>query len=124
MKQTQQEAPSMVSHHHPISTYQNIGNSTETMTVENLLGFLYGPNPDFPYQLVLKSDLQLPLYRERNFKFTVILTDKNGNPVENTNRIPLTIGIYSSENPPKFIDSNTAGNFFVFIFILNLSNRK
>jgi len=37
------------------------------------------------------------------------LVDNNGNIVENSNRIPLTIGIYSSENPPKYIDSNTAG---------------
>jgi hypothetical protein len=89
--------------------HQAIGNSSETVTVEDLVTYLYGPAPDFHYNLVLKSDLELPLYRERNFKFTVILTDKNGNPVENSNRIPLTIGIYSSENPPKYIDSNTAG---------------
>ncbi len=37
------------------------------------------------------------------------MTDNKGNIVENANRIPLTIGIYSSENPPKFIDTNTAG---------------
>jgi len=45
-------------------------------------------------------------------RFTVMLTDMKGNLVENTNRIPLTIGIYTSENPPKFIDSNTAGKYF------------
>jgi len=58
----------MINSHHPISAYQNIGNSTETMTVESLISFLYGSNPDFGYQLVLKNDLPLPLYRERNFK--------------------------------------------------------
>ena len=46
-------------------------------------------------------------------RFTVYLVDTNGNIVENSNRIPLTIGIYSSENPPKYIDSNTAGNFHI-----------
>jgi len=45
------------------------------------------------------------------------LTDKNGNPIENSNRIPLSIGIYSSENPPKYIDSNTAGNKILKGFI-------
>ena len=40
----------------------------------------------------------------------MVLTDKNGNTVENSNRIPLTIGLYSSENPPKYIDANTSGN--------------
>jgi len=37
------------------------------------------------------------------------LADKNGNLVENANKIPVTIAIYSSESVPKFIDSNTAG---------------
>jgi len=79
--------------------------------------YLYGPNPDFQYHIILKSELSLPLYRERNFKFSVILVDKNGNPVENSNRIPLTIGIYSSENPPKYIDANTSGNKILKGFI-------
>lgn len=100
-----------------LAPHQVLGNSTETVTVEHLITYLYGPNADFQYQLVLKSDMPLPLYRERNFKFTVILTDKKGNPVENSNRIPLTIGIYSSENPPKYIDSNTAGNKILKGFI-------
>jgi len=101
----------------PLISHQVIGNSNETVTVDHLTAYLYGNNPDFHYQLILKSDLPLPLYRERNFKFTVILTDKKGNPIENSNRIPLTIGIYSSENPPKFIDSNTAGNKILKGFI-------
>jgi len=81
----------------PLYFHQIIGNSTDTVTTENLLTYLYGPNPDFQYHLILKSELPLPLYRERNFKFTVLLVDKNGTPVENTNRIALTIGIYRSE---------------------------
>ena len=43
------------------------------------------------------------------YRFTVMLVDKNGKCIENTNRIPLSLGIYSSENPPKYIDTNTAG---------------
>lgn len=101
----------------PLVMHQIIGNSTESVTVDNLMTYLYGPNPEFQYNIVLKSELSLPLYRERNFKFTVLLTDNNGNAVENTNRIPLTIGIYSSENPPKYIDSNTAGNKILKGFI-------
>lgn len=116
MKQVNQEKISLVSGN-SLATHQVIGNSADTVTVENLLTYLYGSNSDFPYQLILKSDLALPLYRERNFKFTVVLTDKKGNPIENSNRIPLTIGIYSSENPPKYIDSNTAGNKILKGFI-------
>jgi len=116
IKQGGQEKVSM-SNSNPLIMHQIIGNSAEAVTVENLVTYLYGSNADFQYNLVLKSDLQLPLYRERNFKFTVILTDKNGKPIENSNRIPLTIGIYSSENPPKYIDSNTAGNKILKGFI-------
>jgi len=100
-----------------MAPHQFMGSNTETVSVEDLVTFLYGPNPDFQYQIILKSDLPLPLYRERNFKFTVVLTDKNGNTVENSNRIPLTIGLYSSENPPKYIDANTAGNKILKGFI-------
>jgi len=101
----------------PLVMHQIIGNSTESITVDNLLSYLYGPAPEFHYNLVLKSEMELPLYRERNFKFTVLLTDTKGNIIENANRIPLTIGIYSSENPPKFIDTNTAGNKILKGFI-------
>jgi hypothetical protein len=101
----------------PLYVHQIIGNSTDTVTTDNLLTYLYGPTPDFQYHIILKSELSLPLYRERNFKFTVVLVDKNGNPVENSNRIPLTIGIYSSENPPKYIDANTSGNKILKGFI-------
>jgi len=110
VKQRNQEPAPLNTPINPLANHQFIGNSAETITVDNLLTFLYGPKPDFQYQLVLKSDLALPLYRERNFKFTVMLTDKNGNLVQSAQRIPLTIGLYSSENPPKFIDLNTAGN--------------
>jgi len=87
-----------------------VDNNRETSSTEGLIQFLYGGPKDFPYQLNFKNELPLPLYRERNFKFTVMLTDKEGNVVKNANRIPLTLAIYTSENPPKFIDVNTAGN--------------
>ena len=46
-----------------------------------------------------------------------MLVDSNGNLVENTNRIPLSIGIYTSENPPKYLESNTSGNKILKGFI-------
>jgi len=92
-------------------------NSNEAATSDNLLNILYGQNQRFSYQLVIKNNLSLPLYRERNFKFTLLLTDKDGNQINNTNRIPLTIAIYSSESMPKFIDANTSGNKILKGFI-------
>ena len=54
----------MMAHH------QIIGNSTESITADDLITYLYGPTTDFQYFLVFKNDLTLPLYRERNFKYT------------------------------------------------------
>jgi len=87
-----------------------VESSREIATTETLMHMLYGNKQDFQYQLIFKNELPLPLYRERNFKFSVMLTDREGNPVKNSNRIPLTLAIYTSENPPKFVDVNTAGN--------------
>jgi len=65
----------------------------------------------------MKNNLSLPLYRERNFKFTLLLADKNGKLIEHSNKIPLTIALYSSETVPKYIDANTAGNKILKGFI-------
>jgi len=115
IKQNTNEKPGALSSTNMIS-HLNM-NSNEAATTETLISYLYGQNTDFTHQLVLKTNIPLPLYRERNFKFTLLLTDKNGNLVENANRIPLTIGIYNSENVPKFIDTNTAGNKILKGFI-------
>lgn len=45
-----------------------IPNSSETIETDSLLSYLYGPNYDFPYQLILKHEMPLPLYRERNYQ--------------------------------------------------------
>jgi len=91
-------------------SHQPIASANESITSDDLLAFLYGDKSDFEYQIVLNYELPLPLYRERNFEFTVNIIDKNGKLVENSNKIPLTLSIYTCENPPKYIDSNTAGN--------------
>jgi len=89
---------------------QPLNCSSESINSEDLMTFLYGNKSDFEYQLVLDGEFSLPLYRERNFEFNVKLADKNGKPVENSNKIPLTLSVYTCENPPKYVDSNTAGN--------------
>jgi len=38
------------------------------ITAENMLNILYPQKQFFPYKLVLEASLELPLYRERNFK--------------------------------------------------------
>lgn len=47
--------------------------------------------------------------------FDVILVDiTTKEKVKNSNRIPLDLAIYTSENPPKMLRNNTLGftNFF------------
>lgn len=71
---------------------------------------LYGADTTFPYQLILRQDLQLPLTRERNFKLDLLLTDNEGNQIKNSNRIPVKIAIYTSESQPQLTEFNTQGN--------------
>jgi len=87
-----------------------IYNSNISITPDMLVNNLYNNNTDFEYNLILKADLSLPLYRGRNFGMDVILTDRNGNPVKNPTRIPLVVSIYTSENPPQHIEINNSGN--------------
>jgi hypothetical protein len=89
---------------------QPLNSSSESITSEDLMSFIHGDKTNFEYQIVLDGDFSLPLYRERNFEFSVKLVDKAGKPVENSNKIPLTLSVYTCENPPKYVDSNTAGN--------------
>lgn len=37
------------------------------------------------------------------------LIDSNGNRIYNSNKIPMSLALYTCENPPKFIEKNTAG---------------
>jgi len=65
----------------------------------------------FLYKIVLKNPLPLPLVKERNFKLDLELVDyKTNEPVRNMKKFVVLISIYSSENPPKLLEFNTAGN--------------
>lgn len=37
------------------------------------------------------------------------LVDMNGQRVANSNKIPMSLALYTCENPPKFIEKNTSG---------------
>jgi len=84
-------------------------NSNISSTPDMLTNYLYN-NTEFEYNLILRADLSLPLYRGRNFGMEVLLTDRNGNAVKNPTRIPLVVSIYTSENPPQHIEINNSGN--------------
>lgn len=46
-----------------------------------------------------------------DFRFTLVLTDKQGNMVQDLEEFPLTLAIYTSENPPKSIETNNSGKY-------------
>jgi hypothetical protein len=43
------------------------------------------------------------------FSLELELTDLQGKTIKNMNKIPLSLALYTSENPPKFIEKNTTG---------------
>ncbi|KAL4448811.1 hypothetical protein ABPG74_012900 [Tetrahymena malaccensis] len=97
--------------------YTQIAASNDTCSLggpispQGLIQYLFKKKEsDYKYKLILNNPLEQPLYRERNFNINVSLVDRDDNAVSNNNRIPLNISIYTSENPPKFIDTNTSGN--------------
>lgn len=95
----------------------------KTINKDQLLTQLYGINKDFKYELRLNSELDTTFYRERNFRlvslitvflnilprFSVALYDLENKKVVNSNRIPLSLALYTSENLPKIIETNTIG---------------
>lgn len=82
------------------------------ITANDLVGILYGQKAVFKYKLIVDSKVpfESPLYRERNFKLKINLIDENGKLFANSNRIPISLALYTVENPPKFLESNTLGN--------------
>ena len=74
-----------------------------------LIKILFGSDKRYDFKLRLAQKLELPLFRERNFFLQIELIDLEGRVVKNANKIPLSLALYSSENPPKFIEKNTAG---------------
>ena len=65
---------------------------------------------DYKFQLELSEPLKENFYRERNFCLNLVLKDRSNNVIPNVNMIPISIALYTSENPPKYIDSNTQGS--------------
>ena len=45
------------------------------------------------------------------FRFKLRLVDENGKIVRNANPIMLNVELYTSSNPPRKLEMNTAGRF-------------
>eukprot|EP01017_Pseudomicrothorax_dubius_P041064 TRINITY_DN6534_c0_g2_i4.p1 TRINITY_DN6534_c0_g2~~TRINITY_DN6534_c0_g2_i4.p1 ORF type:complete len:319 (-),score=44.85 TRINITY_DN6534_c0_g2_i4:125-1021(-) len=70
----------------------------------------YSEEKAFDFFLVLQTE-NFPkiIFRDRNFNLSVKITDAEGNVVENQNKISLKVFLYSSEDHPKPIMTNTLG---------------
>ena len=51
------------------------------------------------------------------------MVDSNGNYFLNRNKIPLSVAVYSSENPPKLIEHSNIGNYFRISKIILLGKK-
>ncbi|EAR85494.2 hypothetical protein TTHERM_00442440 (macronuclear) [Tetrahymena thermophila SB210] len=77
----------------------------------SLLQYLFNKqDSDFKYELKPAEEIPHPFYRERNFSIKLQLYDRQGNMIQNQNKVTLTMALYTSENPPQVIKQNTLGN--------------
>lgn len=82
----------------------------ETITKKDLQLFLKDNDVDYRFQLVLDTPIEQPLVKERNFALSITIADMGGKPVLNSNKILLSINIYTADNPPVKVKRNTTGN--------------
>ena len=82
----------------------------ETITKKDLQLFLKDNDVEYRYQLVLDTSVEQPLVKERNFSLSITIADMSGKLVVNSNRILLSINIYTADNPPAKVKRNTTGN--------------
>ncbi|CAK67461.1 unnamed protein product (macronuclear) [Paramecium tetraurelia] len=80
----------------------------QEMTQNNiLLKSLQCNQSDFQYQLVLTNDLEQPLFKDKNFNLYIALKDMKGMNIKNHNKIELEVQLYSSDDKPVLLISNS-----------------
>ncbi|CAD8052401.1 unnamed protein product [Paramecium primaurelia] len=80
----------------------------QEMTQNNiLLKSLQCNQNDFKYQLVLTNDLEQPLFKDKNFNLDIALKDMKGINIKNHNKIELEVQLYSSDDKPVLLISNS-----------------
>lgn len=81
----------------------------ENLTPLKMIEILYGPNPLFEYTLNLLSEVPSPAYKERAFSILFQVADLQGKPVTCEKKLNFKAELYNTENPPKLVKFNTAG---------------
>ena len=79
------------------NTHFNQTNFNADITSNDLVSILYGPKATFKYRLIVADDAPFEslLYRERNFRLKVNLIDDKGKVVPNSNKIPISLALYT-----------------------------
>ncbi|OMJ95674.1 hypothetical protein SteCoe_924 [Stentor coeruleus] len=87
--------------------------SFSTTSKEALLFHLYGGNPTFYYTLSLCNDIPMPAYKDRCFTVFARILDSNNNYASLITPTTFKLQMYTQENPPKLIETNTSGNLAI-----------
>ncbi|OMJ90450.1 hypothetical protein SteCoe_7147 [Stentor coeruleus] len=86
------------------------GSDRSEISKTGLLSYLSGPKRSFTHFLTITEDLPTPLYKERPFSLSLKISDSSGNPVTLPKPIVFKVFLYTSENPPKLVTTNTSGD--------------
>jgi hypothetical protein len=69
-----------------------------------------GTTIGFTFKLKLNEPLPRPIYKERAFPINTMLVDANGNRACLPEPTKFKVMLFSTEDPPKLIKINTAGD--------------
>lgn len=54
----------------------------------------------------MTNDLEMPLFKDKNFSLDVILKDTKGNIIKNAAKFELEVSLYSSDDKPTQLNLN------------------
>lgn len=92
-----------------IEAKDSLSVSEENLSPVKMIEILYGPNAKFEYTLNLVSEIPSPAYKERAFSILFQVTDLQGKQVTCEKKLNFKAELYNTENPPKLVKFNTAG---------------
>lgn len=92
-----------------IEDKDSLSSNEENLTPVKMVEMLYGPNAKFDYTLNLVNEVSSPVYKERAFSILLQVFDNEGKQVTCEKKLGFKAELYNSENPPKLVKTNTAG---------------
>ncbi|KAM3147145.1 hypothetical protein pb186bvf_000861 [Paramecium bursaria] len=80
----------------------------QELTQNNILLKSLFETTDFQYSLIMVNDLEMPLFKDKNFNLELQLKDNKGQMIRNPNKIELEVSLYSSDDKPVQLINNTS----------------